>query len=413
LRISLLAVIAAAAVGPALAYSQFTHEEMIDLTWSNSIRPLLLRRYPGAGEQALHVAHSYAYGGCLIQDIGYYPFGKGLFSDFAHYVRSGDFVVALLRNAANINEFAFALGALSHYVGDSVGHSQGTNPSTAVTFPDLAARYGPVVTYEEAPTAHVRTEFGFDVAQTALRRYAARAYRKRIGFRVARRLLYRSFEETYGISARGILGPARSAVPSYHWSVSTLLPAFLGAEVVLLSRSLPKDLPDNAVAEFVRDVDQSDYVALGMQGKGKPGVRAHLLAVLVKIIPKLGALKILAIKSPSLQTEGLFVNSAVFALQEFRNWMDQVASEPAANWTLPNLDLDTGSQSTPGASGKVDAAHVTLALRIAQENRPVPTQLRRYLLSYLVDVSRIATLDRDPRKRRRLESALEGLRRMP
>src|SRR5690349_5825029 len=139
---------------PAGAYSQFTHEELIDLTWSDTIRPLLLQRYPGASEPALVRAHAYAYGGCLIQDIGYYPFAKSFFSDLAHYARSGDFVTSLLRNAATLDELAFAIGALSHYIGDSVGHSLAVNPATAITFPELAARFGASITYEDAPTAH-------------------------------------------------------------------------------------------------------------------------------------------------------------------------------------------------------------------------------------------------------------------
>src|SRR5690349_17523342 len=95
---------------PARAYSQVTHEQLIDILWADSIQPMLLKRYPGATPQALTRAHAFAYGGCLIQDIGYYPFGKRFFSDLAHYVRSGDLVAAMLRNARNIDELAFAVG---------------------------------------------------------------------------------------------------------------------------------------------------------------------------------------------------------------------------------------------------------------------------------------------------------------
>ena len=189
-------------------------------------------------------------------------------------------------DATTLDEFAFAIGALSHYIGDSVGHSRATNPATAITFPDLRARYGAIVTYEEAPRGHVRTEFGFDVAQTATHRYAARRYRKRIGFRVARLLLYRAFTETYGVPTKGILGPARSAVASYRWSVATLLPAFLSAEVVLLSNQVPPDSAGPALAEYLQEVAQSEYVALNMEVKKQPGVRAHLLAIVIRIVPK-------------------------------------------------------------------------------------------------------------------------------
>src|SRR6185437_8705235 len=98
----------------ASAYAVLTHEELIDLTWQDSIVPLLLSRYPNLTPAELENARAYAYGGCVIQDLGYYPYGDRFFSNLAHYVRSGDFVVALFRNSRNANEMAFAVGALSH-----------------------------------------------------------------------------------------------------------------------------------------------------------------------------------------------------------------------------------------------------------------------------------------------------------
>src|SRR3954449_9740949 len=124
------------------AYSVQTHELLIDLNWKSTIRPFLLGHFPRVTEAQLERAHAYAYGGCAIQDLGYYPFGNSFFSDLTHYVRSGDFVWSLFRNAHNANELAFAIGALTHYLGDSIGHSQATNPAVATTFPKLAAKYG-------------------------------------------------------------------------------------------------------------------------------------------------------------------------------------------------------------------------------------------------------------------------------
>src|ERR1022692_3326005 len=72
---------------PAGGYSVLTHEQLIDLTWADSIQPLLLRRFPMLTPAQLREAHAYAYGGCVIQDLGYYPFGKPIFSNLLHYVR--------------------------------------------------------------------------------------------------------------------------------------------------------------------------------------------------------------------------------------------------------------------------------------------------------------------------------------
>jgi hypothetical protein len=100
--------------GGSFAYSVLTHEEIVDLVWAEQIRPPLLQRYPGLTEDQIKEAHAYAYGDAVIQDLGYYPFGSRDFSNL-HCVRSGDFVRELLLGSQDVNEYAFALGALSHY----------------------------------------------------------------------------------------------------------------------------------------------------------------------------------------------------------------------------------------------------------------------------------------------------------
>jgi len=365
-----------------LAYSQFTHEELIDLLWDDSIRPLLLRRYPGAGEQVLRRAHAFAYGGCLMQDIGYYPFGKRFFSDLAHYVRSGDFVATLFRDARNIEELAFAIGALSHYIGDSIGHSQAVNPSTAEDFPRLEQKYGPIVTYEEAPYAHIQTELGFDVAQTAFQRYAPNAYRRHIGFRVGRPIMYRAFRDTYGISASGILGPARSALSTYRWSVSRLLPAFLRAEVVRFHGKLPAEMKDGPESEFVKDISHSEYASLYSTPYAHPGKISHVLAFVITVIPKVGRLKALAPKPPPARTESQFLESADHAVARLRKVLDDIAAEGDRPLQLENLDLDTGHRAVPGESKLVDRTYARLVVRVVQEHVAVSQELRHALLDF-------------------------------
>src|SRR5947209_10102830 len=137
------------------AYSVLTHEQIVDLLWGDQIAPLLLRKYPGTSAEELRIAHAYAYGGCLIQDMGYYPFGNRFFSDLVHYVRSGDFVAALIADSRNVNEYAFALGALSHYAADIAGHPA-VNAAVAEEFPKLRKKYGKEVTYANDPKSHIR-----------------------------------------------------------------------------------------------------------------------------------------------------------------------------------------------------------------------------------------------------------------
>ena len=191
----LLLLLLAAPLAPAAAYSVLTHQAVIDSTWDNTLEPQLRRHYPGATAEELNEARSYAYGGSILQDMGYYPLGSKLFTNLTHYVRAGDFVRNLLRQARNRNEYAFALGALAHYAADNVGHPEGTNQIMPTMYPVLRARFGPVVTYEQATKRHTELEFSFDVVQVAAGRYRTQEYHKFIGFRVSKPVLERAFQQ--------------------------------------------------------------------------------------------------------------------------------------------------------------------------------------------------------------------------
>ena len=287
----------------AFSYSVLTHEELIDLAWNDSIRPLLLARFPKATEAQLREAHAYAYGGSAIQDMGYYPFGKQFFSNLTHYVRSGDFVAYLFRDARNIDEYAFAIGALSHYVGDSIGHSTPVNPSTAIEFPKLEHKFGRSVTYDESPHAHIRTEFAFDIDELAGEKFAPPAYLKAIGLQVPRKALERAFINTYGIDAHEILGRAHPALRSYRTSVRRFIPDFAEAELVLHRHQFPPHPDGESYSLFRERVSRTNYDRHWAHTFKGPGIRAHLLAVLVFIVPKVGPVSDLAIKIPKTETE--------------------------------------------------------------------------------------------------------------
>ncbi len=209
----------------AFAYSALTHEAIIDAAWDGGIAPLLRERFAGISEDELREARAYAYGGCIVQDMGYYPFGSMLFTDLVHYVRSGDFVEALLEEAQPLEEYAFALGALEHYFGDAIGHTRGVNPAVGITYPKLRQRYGPLVTWADQPTAHMRVEFGFDVLQVARGRYSLEAHSAFIGFKVATSLLIRAFFKTYGLDLRSLLTNVDLSIGTYRHTVSEVIPA--------------------------------------------------------------------------------------------------------------------------------------------------------------------------------------------
>jgi hypothetical protein len=365
------------------AYSVLTHEELVDLAWNESIRPLLLAKFPGATDHQLVVAHSYAYGGCAIQDMGYYPFGKRFFSNLTHYVRSGDFVSWMLRNARTIDEYAFAIGALTHYLGDTIGHSEAINPATAFEFPKLEKKYGGSVTYGESPHGHIRTEFAFDVQELSKLEFASPAYLRAVGFRVPRKFLQRAFVHTYGFDIHSILGPDRPAVRSYRTSVRSFIPAFAEAEVVLHRHQFPPHPEDEAYRIFTERVSRTNYERRWKHTYKGPGIKAHLLAILVFIVPKVGGAADLAIKIPTPETQHWYfdsVNHTVDVLNKMLRKMREDASDPIA---LANLDLDTGKQERWGDYPLADETYAKLLERItARPEVAIARDLKQHILEY-------------------------------
>src|ERR1700691_557083 len=306
----------------ALPYSLLTHEELIDLAWNSSIRPLLLPRFPNAPEEQLREAHAYAYGGSAIQDMGYYPFGKKLFSNLTHYVRTGDFIAWLFANARTMDEYAFAIGALSHYLGDSIGHSEAINPATGVEFPHLRKKFGRSVTYGESPHGHIRTEFAFDIDGLTDAAFAPPAYLRFVGFQVPRKFLEQAFVDTYGLDVHEVLGRAHPALRSYRTSARSFIPAFAQAEVVLHGRQFPPHPNDEAYRIFAERVSRTNYERKWKHTDRGPGFKAHLLAILVFVIPKIGSASGLGIKFPSAYHQGWYLPSIDHTVDSFRGLLD-------------------------------------------------------------------------------------------
>jgi hypothetical protein len=380
------------ASGPfGFAYSVLTHQQLIDLAWNSSMEPLLLARYPKTTAEQLRVAQSYAYGGCVIQDAGYYPFGNVFFSNLTHYVRTGDFVASLIRNARNVNELAFALGALSHYVGDSIGHHDAVNPATALAFPKLELQYGHSVTYDESPHGHVRTEFAFDIDQLSKRHFAPSAYLNHIGLRVSADLLERAFFETYGLHLRGVLGKRRSAlISSYQRSVRSFLPDISHAEALLHQHDFLLDQDTEEFRKLDQRLQDADYSNGWQNTRKNAGFETHLLAVVITLAPKIGPTSGLAIKIPTAETESKYVASLNRSLDWYDGLLDRLYQSPAENpeitMKLDNRDLDTGYVVQPGGYPLTDKTYAKLlGILTAKPADPLPSGLKRDIIAYYSD----------------------------
>jgi len=363
-------------------YSVLTHEQIVDLLWADQIKPLLLSKYPGATDEQIRKAHAYAYGGCLIQDMGYYPFGNKTFSDLVHYVRSGDFVIALLEEAQDINEYAFALGALTHYAADNIGHPV-VNAAVAKEFPKLAAKFGPSVTYAENKKAHIRTEFGFDVVQVAKERYSSDAYHDFIGFEVAKPVLERAFLKTYGIKLEDIFGDVDLSIGSFRWSVSRAIPELTKVALLAKKDEMVKEDPSFAKNKFLYNLKRSEYEKSWGKKYQRPGFGAKLLAVIFKIIPKVGPFKTVAIKMPYPDTETKYLNSVNQTLDEYRKYIRDLK---AGRLKLENRDFDTGMHTRPGEYSLGDETYAKLLDKLAKAGFSATDEdLRKDILAFYQD----------------------------
>ncbi|MEN6509417.1 MAG: zinc dependent phospholipase C family protein, partial [Smithella sp.] len=263
-----------------------THQAIIDTVWLDAIKPVLSKRFPDATEDQLMHAHAYAYGGCIIQDLGYYPFGSRFFSDLVHYVRSADFVQALFDESRDLNELAFALGAVSHYGADIEGHSIAVNRAVPILYPTLRKKFGSIVTYADDRPAHLKTEFGFDVLQVARGHYAPKAYHDFIGFQVSKDLLDRAFQRTYGLRLEDVFRTLDLSLGTYRYSVSTMIPHATKIAWSLKRKEILKEHPTASRKQFLYNIRRASYEKEWGPNYERPGFRTRIFAFVFRLIPK-------------------------------------------------------------------------------------------------------------------------------
>ena len=363
-------------------YSVLTHEEVVDLLWKDDIQPLLVKRFPDASADDLRKAHAFAYGGSLVQDMGYYPFGNKYFSDLTHYVRSGDFIVNLINEASNLDEYAFALGALSHYSADNMGHPA-INQSVAMVFPNLREKYGSHVTYEDNPKAHIRTEFGFDMTQVAKNRYTSDRYHDFIGFEVSKPVLDRAFQDTYGTPLSAVIPNEDLAIGTFRRAISNIIPEMTRVALLARKKELVSETPNFNARKFRYYLSRASYQREWGKGYRKPGFGARVLAFWLRFVPKVGPFKALDFKIPTRKTEDLYIASVNHTLDNYRGLLKEV---PANDLHLPNTDFDTGKMTYAGEYALTDKAYARLLDQLAKHDfQQVTPELRDNILGFYRD----------------------------
>jgi hypothetical protein len=375
LSLALLLSLLLLAAQPAGAYSVLSHEQVVDLAWKSNIVPLLKARYPDLTDDQLKEAHAYAYGGAIIQDIGYYPFGSKLLSDMLHYVRSGDFVTNLLIEAANPDEYAFALGGLAHYTSDAYGHPA-VNRATAKEYPKLHRLFGPVVTYDDDPEAHLQTEFGFDVLEVVQQRYAPEGYHDFIGFQVAKPVFERAFQDTYGVPLNQVLTREDLAISTYRRTISLLLPKMTQVAVTDYGKKLQQAEPTFVPKKLVYRMTRADYQKQWGTSYQRPGFGARMLAFLLRLIPKVGPLKDLSLKVPDADTQKEFLTGMNNVVDHYDASLQTLRSEKPDDpqLKLAQLDLDTGKPTEPGEYPLADQTYARVLALLVKPRPPAPAE---------------------------------------
>ncbi len=371
-------------VSTASAYSVLTHEAIIDSTWDSAIKPVLLKRFPAATVDDLKHAHAFAYGGCIIQDLGYYPFGSKFFSNLTHYVRTGDFVLNLIRDSQDLNEYAFALGALSHYAADNNGHPVAVNRAVPLFYPKLELKFGKLVTYADDPSTHARTEFAFDVFQAAKGRYASAAYKDFIGFEVAKPLLDRAFQDTYGMRLEKVFMDVNLTIGSYRRAVGSVLPALTRVAWQLKKQEIRKDAPSATRKTFLYNLSRSSYQKNWGATYSRPGVRSRLLASIFRIVPRVGALRPLSFKRLTPQIEKMYMASFNSTIDRYRELLSE---QNAGSLKLANDNLDVGEFTPAGKYRLTDVTYSELLHKLQGHYTEMPQELRSEVLAFYHDPS--------------------------
>ena len=412
--LALVSVLALLLVNPEKteAYSVTSHQAIIDIVWAPNIRPAIRKRFPNANEEEIDRGQAYAYGGAIIQDLGYYPYGSPFFSDLTHYIRSGDFILAMLRDSRDVYEYSFALGAMAHYAADNNGHRVGVNRAVPILYPKLKKKYGDSVSYEDDKLAHIKTEFGFDVLEVAKERFAPESYHDYIGFEVAPRVLEQAFQETYGLDLNKVLGDETKVLKSYRHAVSDLLPKATRIAWDLKKDEIQKDEPGITRQKFLYNLKRANYEKEWGKDYVKPKFSDKVLAFIYKILPKIGPLKVLQFKTPTPETERMFEASFNATLDQYRKLLNEEreSGKPA----LMNGNFDLGEVSGPGKYRLSDTTHAKLLDKLAdQKFAGMTVEMRAELLDYFSASDTPFAMKKDKKLWAKVQTELEELKRAP
>ena len=232
-------------------------------------------------------------------------------------------------------------------------------------------------------SSHAKTEFAFDVFQAAKGRYASAAYKSFIGFEVAKPLLERAFQDTYGMKLEKVFMNVDLAIGSYRRAVGSILPAMTKVAWQIKKQEIRKDAPSVTRKTFLYNLSRSSYEKNWGSTYKRPGIRSKILAFVFRIVPKVGPFRALAFKRLTPETEKMYMASFNATIVRYRELLSE---QNAGRLKLPNDNLDVGAFTAAGKYKLTDAAYSQLLHKLQGHYTEMPQELRSDILAFYRDL---------------------------
>jgi hypothetical protein len=245
-------------------------------------------------------------------------------------------------------------------------------------------KFGKSITYADDPSSHTKTEFGFDVFQSAKGRYASAAFKEFIGFQVAKPVLQRAFEDTYGMRIEQVFLDLDLALGSYRRAVGTVLPALTRVAWQIKGPEIRKDAPGMTRKKFLYNLSRSSYEKNWGATYQRPGIRSKILTGFFRIVPRVGPFKALAFQRLTPETEQLYMAGFNASIDRYR---ELLAGVGGGRPILPNDNIDVGEVTKAGKYKLADDAYAKLLHKLDGHYLDMPQDLRSDILGFYQDLS--------------------------
>ena len=269
----------------------------------------------------------------------------------------------MLASATTIDEYAFALGAAAHYVADTIGHPEATNRAVAEIYPALRKKYGESVMYAQDHSAHLMTEFRFDVLEMSRSKRSRDLFQHAVQFQVAEPVLNEAFEKIYGLRLDDLFTNTDVAILTYRFAFRTLIEEATGIAWELYRADI-EHLDTTATSEsFVYELSRADFEKEFGKTFRQPGYFTRFLAWIVKLIPNKGPFKRMVYVPLPSHVRQLFTTALEHATTRYQSL---VAS--AHRQHLTNVNLDTGRPTRRGEYEPADDAYAQLLEKLDERH---------------------------------------------